>query len=215
MLSQLALKDMIPSQSGSIVNISSGAAIGPGRGPYSDIQVSFGNTCYGAEKAALERFSQGLAQEVKQYGISVTCVSPSQVVPTPGTIYHNLISGLDDPNGENPDLMAKADLAISAAGSTCWELAYLGLPAILIITSENQTMNLEYLKQKGAFTYVNNQMNISTNMISGKINQLIMDKKLRNKMSRTGKLLVDGIGRERVVKTLQTIKIRVGENIKV
>ena len=114
MLSQLALKDMIPSQSGSIVNISSGAAIGPGRGPYSDIQVSFGNTCYGAEKAALERFSQGLAQEVKQYGISVTCVSPSQVVPTPGTIYHNLISGLDDPNGENPDLMAKAALLLAS-----------------------------------------------------------------------------------------------------
>ena len=114
MLSQLALKDMIPSQSGSIVNISSGAAIGPGRGPYSDIKVSFGNTCYGAEKAALERFSQGLAQEVQQYGISVTCVSPSQVVPTPGTIYHNLISGLDDPNGENPDLMAKAALLLAS-----------------------------------------------------------------------------------------------------
>ena len=33
-LSKLALKDMIPRGSGAIVNISSGAAIGPGRGPY-------------------------------------------------------------------------------------------------------------------------------------------------------------------------------------
>ncbi len=33
-----------------------------------------------------------------------------------------------------PDLMAWADMAISAGGSTCWELAYLGVPAILIIT---------------------------------------------------------------------------------
>ena len=31
-----------------------------------------GGTCYGAEKAALERFTQGLASEVFQYGISVT-----------------------------------------------------------------------------------------------------------------------------------------------
>ena len=113
MLSQLALKDMIPAQSGSIVNISSGAAIGPGRGPYSDAQVSFGSTCYGAEKAALERFSQGLAQEVQQYGISVTCVSPSQVVPTPGTVFHNLVTGMDDPRGEHPELMAKAALLLA------------------------------------------------------------------------------------------------------
>ena len=35
-LSQLALADMLPKKAGSIVNISSGAAIGPGRGPYTD-----------------------------------------------------------------------------------------------------------------------------------------------------------------------------------
>jgi NAD(P)-dependent dehydrogenase (short-subunit alcohol dehydrogenase family) len=113
-LCQLALKDMIPSQSGSIVNISSGAAIGPGRGPYLNVPASTGGTCYGAEKAALERFSQGLAQEVYEDGISVTCVSPSQVVPTPGTVFHNLVSGIDDPNGESPYLMAKAALFLAS-----------------------------------------------------------------------------------------------------
>ena len=35
-LSQLVLQDMVERKSGSIVNISSGAAIGPGRGPYPD-----------------------------------------------------------------------------------------------------------------------------------------------------------------------------------
>jgi citronellol/citronellal dehydrogenase len=34
MMSRLVLMDMIPRNSGSIVNISSGAAIGPGKGPY-------------------------------------------------------------------------------------------------------------------------------------------------------------------------------------
>ena len=105
---------MIPRGSGSIVNISSGAAIGPGRGPYPDApRNNPGGTCYGAEKAALERFSQGLAQEVYQYGVSVTCVSPSQVVPTPGTIFHKLVSGMDDPRGEPPELMAKASLLLA------------------------------------------------------------------------------------------------------
>ena len=110
-LSQLAVGDMTES-GGSIVNISSGAAIGPGRGArIPDAPANSGGTCYGAEKAALERFSQGLAQEVYQYGISVTCVSPSQVVPTPGTVFHNLVTGIDDPRGEHPDLMAQSALA--------------------------------------------------------------------------------------------------------
>jgi NAD(P)-dependent dehydrogenase (short-subunit alcohol dehydrogenase family) len=113
-LSQLVLADMIPRRRGAIVNISSGAAIGPGRGPYPDPAVGArGGTCYGAEKAALERFTQGLASEVYQYGISVTAVSPSQVVPTPGTVYHRLVSGLDDPRGEPPLLMARAALLLA------------------------------------------------------------------------------------------------------
>jgi citronellol/citronellal dehydrogenase len=114
-LSQLVLADMIPRRTGAIVNISSGAAIGPGRGPYPDPAVGArGGTCYGAEKAALERFTQGLAAEVYQHGISVTCVSPSQVVPTPGTVYHRLVTGIDDPRGEAPILMAQAALLLAA-----------------------------------------------------------------------------------------------------
>ena len=112
-LSQLALADMLPKKAGSIVNISSGAAIGPGRGPYADTAARGGGTLYGAEKAALERFTQGLASEVYADGISVTCVSPSQVVPTPGTLHHHLVESMTDPRGENPDLMAKSALLLA------------------------------------------------------------------------------------------------------
>ncbi len=111
-LSQLVLEDMVPRKSGSIVNISSGAAIGPGRGPYKG-PIGRGGTLYGAEKAALERFTQGLASEVYEDGISVTCVSPSQVVPTPGTVFHHLVTGMDDPRGEPPELMAKSALLLA------------------------------------------------------------------------------------------------------
>src|SRR6266852_517518 len=115
LLSQLVLADMIPRRRGAIVNVSSGSAIGPGRGPYPDPAAGArGGTCYGAEKAALERFTQGLAAEVYPHGVSVTCVSPSQVVPTPGTVYHKLVTGIDDPRGEAPILMAKAALLLAA-----------------------------------------------------------------------------------------------------
>ena len=114
MLSKLALEDMIPRRRGAIVNISSGAAIGPGRGPYPDPSLGArGGTCYGAEKAALERFTQGLASELYAHGISVTAVSPSQVVPTPGTVHHKLVRGMDDPRGEPPDLLARATLLLA------------------------------------------------------------------------------------------------------
>ena len=115
LLSQLVLRDMIPRRGGAILNISSGAAIGPGRGPYADPAVGArGGTCYGAEKAALERFTQGLASEVYQHGISVTALSPSQVVPTPGTVHHRLVKSLDDPRGEPPILMAQAALLLAS-----------------------------------------------------------------------------------------------------
>ena len=112
-LSRTALGQMIPRRSGSIINISSGAAVGPGRGPYGDSAGIAGGACYGAEKAALERFTQGLASEVYEYGISVTCVSPSLVVPTPGTVYHNLVTGMDDPKGEPMSVMADAALLLA------------------------------------------------------------------------------------------------------
>jgi NAD(P)-dependent dehydrogenase (short-subunit alcohol dehydrogenase family) len=113
-LSKAVLPDMIAARRGAIVNISSGSAIGPGRGPYKD-QTVRGGVMYGATKAALERFTQGLAQEVAQHGgIAVSCVSPSRTVPTPGTIYHKLMASLDDPRGEPPLMMARAVLLLAS-----------------------------------------------------------------------------------------------------
>lgn len=112
-MSQLCLPDMISAGRGSIVNISSGAAIGPGRGPYPEPPMR-GGTLYGAEKAALERFTQGLASEVYGNGISVTCVSPSQVVPTPGVLHHKLVEDVNDPRAEKTELMARATLLLAS-----------------------------------------------------------------------------------------------------
>ena len=114
MLAKAVLPDMIAARRGAIVNISSGSAIGPGRGPYQD-QTVRGGVMYGATKAALERFTQGLAQEVSRHGgIAVSCVSPSRTVPTPGTVYHKLMASLDDPRGEPPTMMARAVLLLAS-----------------------------------------------------------------------------------------------------
>jgi citronellol/citronellal dehydrogenase len=111
-LSQIVLRDMLPRRSGAIVNISSAAAIGPGRGPYTGAMLR-GGALYGAEKAAIERFTQGLAAEVYGHGISVTCVSPSQIVATPGVLHHHLLEHENDPRAEPVELMARAVLLLA------------------------------------------------------------------------------------------------------
>lgn len=114
-LTKEVLPDMINRRRGAIVNISSGAAIGPGRGPYKlGEQIAHPGTKYGAQKAAIERFSQGLAQELYPYGISVTALSPSQVVVTPGTLYFKMVSAPNDPRAEPPEMMARATLLLAS-----------------------------------------------------------------------------------------------------
>ncbi|NEO10451.1 UDP-2,4-diacetamido-2,4,6-trideoxy-beta-L-altropyranose hydrolase, partial [Moorena sp. SIO3I8] len=44
-----------------------------------------------------------------------------------------------------PELMAWADIAIAAGGSTCWELAFMGLPSVIIILADNQRAIAEKL----------------------------------------------------------------------
>ena len=117
MMSQLVLPGMIELKRGAIVNISSGSAIGPGRTPFKDARPAAGGTMYGATKAALERFTQGLAQEVDGHNISVTALSPSLVVPTAGTVYHKLVTGMDDKRGEPPAYMARAALLLASEPS--------------------------------------------------------------------------------------------------
>lgn len=85
-LSQLVLPGMRERGAGWILNISSGAAIHPDR-----TAGGRGGTVYGMCKAALERFTTGLAQEVYDDGIGVNVISPG-LVATPGVVHHKLIT---------------------------------------------------------------------------------------------------------------------------
>ncbi len=86
-LSQLVMPSMRERGAGWIVNVSSGAA----RHPKVDAGGR-GGTVYGMCKAALERFTTGLASEVYQDNIAVNVISPG-LIATPGTVYHKLVSG--------------------------------------------------------------------------------------------------------------------------
>jgi citronellol/citronellal dehydrogenase len=86
-LAQLVLPGMRSRGRGWILNISSGAAIHPHGPPFRSPR---GGTVYGMCKAALERFTTGLAAEVHADGIAVNALSPSGLVLTPGVVHHKL-----------------------------------------------------------------------------------------------------------------------------
>jgi len=108
-LATLALPGMRELGTGWILNISSIAARHPTMppGPF----AGRGGTVYGMCKAALERFSTGLAAELYSDNIAVNALSPTKVVPTPGTLFHHLTTE-DSPNNEPPSVMAEAALML-------------------------------------------------------------------------------------------------------
>jgi UDP-2,4-diacetamido-2,4,6-trideoxy-beta-L-altropyranose hydrolase len=102
-----------------------------------------------------------------------------------------------------PEVMAWADLAISAAGSTCWEMAYMGLPSMVLALAENQSPIAASLEQAAAVVNLGSSWAGSQADISAALRELIGNEFLRSKMSKVGRQLVDGDGCRRLVMALQ------------
>jgi spore coat polysaccharide biosynthesis predicted glycosyltransferase SpsG len=95
-------------------------------------------------------------------------------------------------------LMADSDLAISASGSTAWELACMGVPAILLVCAENQRLVAEELTRAEAATIVTDPRA----SLSKALADLVADKAKRKAMADRASELVDGCGATRVAAIL-------------
>jgi len=82
-LTRAAIPHMSKQGAGWIVNIGSVTGVAPVR-PYRDYNKTAGDVIYASAKAALHRFTQGLAAEVLDANIAVNCVGPSTAIRTPG-----------------------------------------------------------------------------------------------------------------------------------
>jgi NAD(P)-dependent dehydrogenase (short-subunit alcohol dehydrogenase family) len=108
-LAQLVLPAMRERRSGWIVNISSNAANHP-QPPYKGIH---GTTVYGMCKAALERFTTGLASEVYRNGVAVNVISPG-LVATEGMRHHGLINEAVKDRLQPVEVIAEAVLKLAS-----------------------------------------------------------------------------------------------------
>ncbi|WP_255799531.1 SDR family NAD(P)-dependent oxidoreductase [Mycobacteroides abscessus] len=82
-LTKAAVPHMREQGAGWIVNIGSVTGVAPMR-PYREYNKTSGDAVYASCKAALHRFSQGVAAELLDANIAVNCVGPSTAIRTPG-----------------------------------------------------------------------------------------------------------------------------------
>jgi UDP-2,4-diacetamido-2,4,6-trideoxy-beta-L-altropyranose hydrolase len=102
-----------------------------------------------------------------------------------------------------PILMAWADLAVAAAGSTCWEMCTFGLPAILIDVADNQRRIGETLASCEVSVHLGNAREVNGEAIAIQVERLLRSQERREAMSERARNLVDGHGAERVVTELR------------
>lgn len=96
-----------------------------------------------------------------------------------------------------PELVAWADVAVAGGGSTCWELAFMGLPSLALILADNQQSNAKKLDKLSARNLGWHE-NVSASEIA-EASQLLASSQTRAEMTRCGQGLVDGLGVNRVL----------------
>lgn len=104
--------------------------------------------------------------------------------------------------GNMPELMARADIAVSGAGSTCWEMCLLQLPMVLIGLADNQKPIARALEQLGAAIHLGASGDVSADEIAKRVVTLLASESERAALSRNCGKLVDGKGAERVLNEL-------------
>ncbi len=108
-LSQMVIPGMREKGAGWIINVSSHAALHP---KPDQAAIGAGGTVYGMCKAALERFTTGLASELYRDNIAVNVIAPG-LVATPGVVHHKLINDSNKDMATPVEHMAEACLRLS------------------------------------------------------------------------------------------------------
>ena len=100
------------------------------------------------------------------------------------------------------DLVDFCDISISAAGSTTYELAACGVPALLIITADNQVRLAREAERQGMAINLGWYHELEAARLYSALDNLILNYELRAQMAMHGQKLIDGRGTQRVAAIL-------------
>ncbi|SDK04069.1 UDP-2,4-diacetamido-2,4,6-trideoxy-beta-L-altropyranose hydrolase [Sediminibacillus albus] len=108
-----------------------------------------------------------------------------------------------------PSLLNWADFAITAGGTTLFEMAYMGLPSIVIQIAENQKSAKILAERYQTCLYLGGDTTITQHDFEEAL-QIINDLNVRKKMAINGQNLIDGRGNERI---LEKLNIKMSDNL--
>lgn len=107
------------------------------------------------------------------------------------------------------ELMAKSEIALSAGGSTLYELCAIGVPVIAFSFAENQERLVQTFVKRGIVRYGGNYRTDGNKMIQNTIaglETLLEDENLRTEYREKARTLVDGKGADRIAEAIQALK---------
>jgi UDP-2,4-diacetamido-2,4,6-trideoxy-beta-L-altropyranose hydrolase len=102
-------------------------------------------------------------------------------------------------------LMAESDLAVGAGGATTWERCYLGLPAIVVATGENQVRTNEDIAALGVCRYLGRASELTIEEVAAAVEEVMADPGAITTMSRKAMAIMgdeDALPTSRVVDAL-------------
>ena len=102
-------------------------------------------------------------------------------------------------------LLANADLAITAGGSTCWELAYMGVPNLVIIVSDNQKDLVEYLDAINAVRSLGWWHELNDEKLNILLTEIFNNFDKNSTIGDGDRNIVDGMGAKRICSTMNVL----------
>ena len=103
------------------------------------------------------------------------------------------------------ELMAESEVALSAGGSTLYELCAMGVPVIAFSFAENQERLVQTFVKRGIAQYGGNYRKDGNKMIQNTIaglEMLLEDENLRAEYRKKARTLVDGKGADRIAEAI-------------
>jgi len=101
-----------------------------------------------------------------------------------------------------PLLMKSCDFALSAAGTSIYELAFCGTPTLTAVQADNQEGIAEGMEEAGFSLNLGRAEEITEEGIQKYVKKMLKDKDMVLKMAENGRQLVDGAGAQRVAKAI-------------
>ena len=96
-------------------------------------------------------------------------------------------------------LLCLADLALMAAGTTCYEAARCGVPMLLVSIADNQTSQAEAFERLGCAAYLGTSILLTASVLRSALAALMVNTDELQRMSVAAGKAVDGLGVRRVI----------------